>query len=494
MAALACSLAGRAAARGDDSPPAHATLLFFNDAHQLSPVVDRFGERGGVARLATLVRAVRREQPATLVLFGGDLAGGTLFGGQFQGEPQVEAFNRLGVDLAAFGQHDFDFGTKHTRALVRASRFPWIATNLDEPDGGAFAGLARSRVVEVGGLRIALLGLTDAMDSTTQDGGVRVRAVVAAAVDEVERLAERGGAPVDAIVAMAQTDTAGAEALLRAIPTLDAVLAEEQAEDRTVMIWLGRRPILAPAGNLGSVVRLDLARAPGARVTASARALAVDASLASDADLSRLAENYDRSLDAALAEPVTTLAEALPNDGAREGESALGSLVADAFRARCASDVGLVTGGSLREGLPAGRLRRRELAAVLPFGNRVVCTALPGATLRGALEHGVAGMAAGRGTLLQVSGLRYRAELAAPGGARAAAIEVAGEPLADARSYTVALSSYLLAGGDGFAFAGAAAGAQALDVDALAEYLRAAGAPVRRPPPGRLTTARVPQP
>jgi len=496
--ALLCLCVLRVAARGDGPPvpAAGATLLFFNDAHQLSPVADRYGDRGGVARLATLVRAVRREQPATLVLFGGDLAGGTLFGGQFKGEPQVEAFNRLGIDLAAFGQHDFDFGTEHTRALVRASRFPWITTNLDEPAGGAFAGLPRSRVVTLGGLRIALLGLTDAMDSTTEDGGVRARPLVAAAVEEVARLARDAGA-LDAIVAMAQTDTPGAEALLRAIPALDAVLAEEQAEDRSVMVWLGRRPILAPAGNLGSAVRLDLTRPAAASGKAElildARALPVDGSLDGDADLLAFSADYDRRLDAALAEPVAALAQELPADGARERESALGSLVADAFRAQCASEVGLVTGGSLRADLPAGQVRRREVAAVLPFGNRVACVRLSGALLRAALEHGVAGMAAGRGTLLQVSGLRYRAD-AASAGPRALDVEVAGAPLDDARRYTVALSSYILAGGDGFAFGSASPAAQLLDVEALAAYLRSAPAPVGRPAPGRLTRAPQTQP
>ena len=43
-----------------------ATLLYFTDAHQLAPVIDRLGERGGGARLATVVRSVRTRDPGTL--------------------------------------------------------------------------------------------------------------------------------------------------------------------------------------------------------------------------------------------------------------------------------------------------------------------------------------------------------------------------------------------------------------------------------------------
>jgi len=464
-------------------PAGRATILFFNDAHQLAPVRDRFGDRGGVARLATLVREVRREQPATLVLFGGDLAGGTLFGGQFRGAPQVEAFNRLGVDLASFGQHDFDFGSAHARELVAASHFPWITTNLDADTGAAaagpvppaFAGLLRGATKEIGGLRVAFLGLTDDMDSTTRDDQVRQRDLVAAARAEVGFLMS-GTVRPDAIVAMAQTGTAVAEQLLREIPQLSAVLAEEQAEDRTVTIWIGGRPIVAPAGNMGSVARLDFARGRNG-VEIAVRALPVDASIAEDAGLAAFAREYDARLDQALAEAVGENAASLSADGARSRESALGNLVADAFRAACAAQIGLVSGGSLRADLPAGRLRRKELAAVLPFGNHVVCVDLSGHDLRALLEHGAAGIEAGKGTLLQVSGLRYTVDLARPTGARVTGVAVAGAALASDAMYRVALSSFVAGGGDGFARVTSRTRDAGLDVDALSAEVRRAHPP-----------------
>ena len=154
----------------------------------------------------------------------------------------------------------------------------------------------------------------------------------------------------------------------------------------------------------------------------------------------------------------------------------------------------MVTGGSLRAGPPAGLLRKKELAAVLPFGNRVVCVSLSGTLLRMVLEHGVDGMVGGRGTLLHVSGLHYTADTAGAPGRRVARTERMGSPLIGDWTYTAAVSNYLLAGGDGFDFTGSVPGAELLDVDALAAYLRQAESPVRAPASGGLEMASPPEP
>jgi hypothetical protein len=103
-------------------------------------------------------------------------------------------------------------------------------------------------------------------------------------------------------------------------------------------------------------------------------------------------------------------------------------------------------------------------------------------------------MVAGRGTLLHVSGLHYTADAAGAPGRRVARTERMGAPLIGNWTYKVALSNYLLAGGDGFEFSGAVPGAQALDVDALAAYLRQTESPVRAPKWGGLEMAARPEP
>jgi len=107
--------------------------LYFNDAHEISPVQDHLGSRGGVARIKTIVDKVRMQNAQTIVVFQLDLSGGTLFGAVYKGFPLVEAFNLLPLDIANFGQHDFDFGPAETKKLISASSFIRILSKQNLP-------------------------------------------------------------------------------------------------------------------------------------------------------------------------------------------------------------------------------------------------------------------------------------------------------------------------------------------------------------------------
>ena len=466
-----------------------ATVLYLTDAHEIAPVVDRHGDRGGVARLKTALDRVRKRAPGALVVFGGDLAGGTLFGGVFRGEPIVDALGRAGVGLAAFGQHDFDFGAAHARGLVARSTFPWITSNLVDAAGAPFGGLPTRLVRRVGGLDVGFLALTDDMATTTQEGAVFQKELVAAARAAGEAL-KRDGA--EAIVALTQTGAATNERILREVPLVDAVLTEEESEEVSVVRFAGSRPIAAPCGNIGSLIELRLVAGPDGRVRSEVLAHPVDASLPPDPELLADEKRWMARLEKSLAGQAGALAEALPAAGSREKETALGDLVADAFREATGADAALVAGSSLRADLPAGPLTRRHVAAVLPFANRVTLLALKGSTLREALEAGLAG-ARGAASLLQVSGISYAGDSAAPAGRRLSEVHVGGALLEGDATYRVAVSSYLAGGGEGLVFLARAPrlpipGGEPLDADALAARLVQLGVegPVPAPRTGRI--------
>lgn len=467
-----------------------ATVLYVNDAHEIAPVADRHGERGGVARLKTVADRLRREHPGALLVFGGDLAGGTLFGGVFRGEPMVDALSRAGVSLASFGQHDFDFGAEHARRLVERSAFAWTTANLVEADGSSFASLPTRRLFRLSGMRVGFVGLTDDFETTLQEGTVRQEELVPAARREAEALRREGA---EAVVALTQASPGVNERLLREVPLLDAVLSEEQSESATVVRFVGSRPVASPCGNLGSVVELRLSGRRGS-IRASVRAHPVDAAVPPEAALAAEERRWMALLDERLAAPVARLAADLPAEGSRQRETPLGDLVADAFREATGADAALVTGSSLRAGLPAGQLTRRHVAAVLPFGNRVVLLETSGAALRAALERGLGASHRGSVSLVQVSGLSYAADLSAPAGERLLGVTVDGAPLRDDALYRVAASSHLASGGDGFVELASARrlavdGGERLDADALAACLgrRAAAGPVAPPVPGRIS-------
>ena len=115
-----------------------------------------------------------------------------------------------------------------------------------------------------------------------------------------------------------------------------------------------------------------------------------------------------------------------------------------------------MNGGSIRadELIRPGPLTNRNVLSILPFKSKVVKIELTGATLRQALEHGVARSAedAEPGRFPQVSGVKFSFDATRPAGSRIVSLTVNGKPLDPAKKYTLATNDYLaMDGGDGYA-------------------------------------------
>ena len=230
-------------------PALALTVLYFNDAHEIAPVDE--GVRGGMARVAGLVAAERAHGAPVLVLFGGDLAGGTLFG-LLRGEPIVKALNLIGIDAATFGQHEFDHGVAQARRLVELSEFPWISANLTETDGRPFHGLPRHLMLEVDGLGVGIFGITTAMDTTRHEGQVIEQDVITAARSAVSALQAQGA---ELIIALTQQSPAEDLAMVRAVPGIHLVLGEEVSETRSQIDFAHGSYLARSAGNVSSLIR-----------------------------------------------------------------------------------------------------------------------------------------------------------------------------------------------------------------------------------------------
>ncbi|MBI4752345.1 MAG: bifunctional metallophosphatase/5'-nucleotidase [Acidobacteria bacterium] len=464
------------------SKPKTVSILFFNDAHQVMPISDHLGIRGGVARLKTIIDQVKHDNPNTLVAFGGDLAGGLLFGAVFHGHPQVLAFNQLPVDVASFGQHDFDFGSAETRKLVAESKFAWITSNLVEQSGQPFAGVPRYLIREAGGLKIGFIGLTDDFDTTLPENIVTQQNILQSAKSAASSLRKQGA---DLIFALCQADMSKNLQMLEQIPDIDAVFGEEQSENRSIIQFANNRPVLSPCGNIGSVVQLDIELNQGKYVF-SVRVHSVDETVVSDPELLKIEHRYQTELDTKLARPLaqvkTPLLAGYNTDHAlRRRETNIGNFVTDAFRHHFGTEIGLINSGGIRAEAEGPTFTLKNAVSLLPFGNRLVVAKYTGAQLRQALEHGTSRVEINGGRLLLVSGLSYEFDPRAPIGRRIQWVKVQGKPLKDDQIYRVALPNFLQLGGEGFdmfktdTLESEPPNGWPVDVDVLSEYARTLG-------------------
>ncbi len=111
------------------------TILHTNDVHShidaFGPNDGRNANKGGVARRASLIETIRKENPNTLLLDAGDIFQGTPYFNYYGGELEFKLMSKLKYDAATIGNHDFDNGIDGLYAQLEHAEFKFISANYD---------------------------------------------------------------------------------------------------------------------------------------------------------------------------------------------------------------------------------------------------------------------------------------------------------------------------------------------------------------------------
>ncbi len=459
------------------------TILHTNDVHGRLAPTPPFGSecspqhiaenkcRGGAARLASAIAAIRGEGGNTVLLDAGDQFQGTLFYTHYKGQAAAQVMNRLGYDAMAVGNHEFDDGPQTLGRFAESVRFPLLAANMDVSAEPPLAGqVAPWTVLEVGGERLGIIGLiTEETPSISSPGrDIRFSGLAGALKGAVAALEKIG---IDKIIALGHVGYWRDIDLAGAVDGVDIIVGGHShtflsSDDPAAA---GPYPTLAksPAGETVLIVqayqwsrylgRLDVSFDAAGRLSAWRGApIAMDNRIAEEAGMAALVARLNEPLHEIRNEVVGSSARALGNATCRNGECALGNLIADImlWRTRSeGSEIAIANGGGIRAGLPAGPVTRGDVLQVLPFGNTLATFGLSGGDIVTALEIGLA--RPGSGAFPQVAGMRYRWDPARPAGARVVSVEVRGAdgayaPLEGARIYRLVSNNFLRRGGDGY--------------------------------------------
>jgi 5'-nucleotidase / UDP-sugar diphosphatase len=429
------------------------TVIGAADARRGLGAANALAEVGGFARLATLIRRERAAASRVLHLDSGDLFQGSLTFERFGGEPEVLAFDALGVDAQALGNHELDHGAEPLAAQYGPlATFPLLAANYAADGAPGVSGVLEPfAVLDAAGLRVGVIGV----GNTSSVGLLRERpnelgAVALGAAGAVQGAIDALRPLVDLVIAVTHLGLSGDEALVRETSGLDVVLGGHQhialdqpawqldcgggsdGEGRVRDAW-GRERACSPrrvpivhsgayAKFLGKL-RLGLAAEPALfgpsydpldRYELGALAfelLPVRSDTAADSAVSALLEPYrDGALETAGAAAILGFARApVERAGATGADSPLGSFAAEAVRRHAGSEHALIGASSLRHDLPPGAIDAETLARVMPFDDPLVRVRLSGAALERAFTH--AALAAALRdcrTQLHVAGLRIR--------------------------------------------------------------------------------------
>ena len=446
---------------------------------------------GGAAVLKAAMDSAEAECGCpTLRIDAGDQMQGTLTSNYFYGASTVEALNLLGLDAAALGNHELDWGVDTLRQRLREAQYPWLAANVFDSVTGRRPEWARPyHIKEWSGLRVAFVGYiasgTKGIVLAPHVAGLAFGAGKDAIADVLE--AVRAERPDLTIL----TAHAGVRCNADACSGEIVSLARELDTDDVDLILAGHPhgiattevngiPIIQSGSNGAALGVVDLFQTGEGTWRAELEVRRVYADeVTPDASMLEMLSRYKRVTDSIANRTIATLKDAPVT---RNGENELGNIMADGLRYAARADLSVVGNGGIRSTLPAGPVTYGMLYAVMPFGNRLLRLTMSGRELRRFLEQAV-----GR---VHVSGMRVTYDGRRSRGNRIVDVRLGEEPLADSRTYSVAVGDYHAEGGDGYTmlrdlprkYVGMTG------LEALIAYLQGAPQPFAIPPDRRIVS------
>ena len=483
-------------------------------------------DAGGIEFLATHVERLRATNPRnTVVASAGDLIGASpLLSALFHDEPTIEAMNRLGLDLNAVGNHEFDEGAAELLRMrnggchpvdgcldgdgFAGADFQFLAANVVRRATGKTL-LAPYAIKQFDGVKVAFVGMTleNTPEIVTPSGvaGLEFRdeaETVNRLVPELKRrgaetivvLLHEGGRQAGTFNECTGISGPIVDIVNRTDDEVDAFITGHTHQAYNCVID-GR--VVTSASSFGRILTdLDLTidRRTGEPTTITANNLVVTRDVAKDPSQTAIIERYRRPSAPIANRVIGSTSSAITRDATPAGESALGNVIADSQLAATtpagfgAAQIAFMNPGGIRADLDAGPVTYAEAFTVQPFGNSLVTLTLTGAQIERVLEQQFQPTIT---RILQPSrGFAYAYDPARAIGDRIdpASIKLDGVVVDPSASYRVTVNNFLADGGDGFSVLreGTNRLGGAVDLDALEAYFRA-NSPVAPGPQDRIS-------
>lgn len=408
-------------------------------------------EVGGSARAAWLFDEAERRNPNTLIIDGGDSPYNTDLANISLGKSSVDVMNAQGYDATVLGNHDFDYSFDNLLSLADRAEYAMLSANTYWKDGTYPEQFEPYIVKEVGGVKVAIVGLTDDGSkatthyANTQDIDFHDQWEVG------QEVVAQADAEADVVIMLSHLHGGN-----NTVPTrIDGIDMEigggNDIFGRPLNI---EGTVVVNPGGVGTCVnQTNLNLKDGEVLGYTFNQIILSSDVPEDAEVKAIIEDYQADLDAQMEVVIGQCASdiAWSSPLVRTQESPLGNLAADALRDYCDADIAIQNGGGIRAGLTAGDVTVGDVFAMLPFDNKVTLVEVTGQTVWDALENGVDGYPTTNGKFPQVSGIKYTFDGSKPAGERIVSVTLEdGTPLDLDAWYTLACNDFMCGGGDGY--------------------------------------------
>jgi 2',3'-cyclic-nucleotide 2'-phosphodiesterase / 3'-nucleotidase len=496
---VALSISVHTSAEPGAAQRAHVVILGTTDMHGRVFPIDYYTNKYdnvGIAKVGTLVKEARKNDPDLLLVDSGDTIQGTpleYFHNKRNNtppDPMMLAMNALHYDSMTVGNHEYNFGLKVLEKARSEAKFPWLSANTynNQVKGDPSNHYTPYIIKEVQGVRVGVLGLTTPgipnWENKPNYEGLEFRETVSEARKWVQVLRDVGKVDV-VVIAMhmgieedlrtGQTNPSqvpnenAALTIARQVPGVDVILMGHTHQDVPSLVVNG--VLLTQANRWAShVARVDLYLEKGEaarwRVVAeSARTIPVTEKTAVDPEIAQLGQPYDKETQDWLSRAIGESPQEITSQDCRFRDTAIIDLIQRVQLEAGKADVSMAACFNPQARIPKGPVTVRDIAGLYEYENTLVTLELTGQQLKDALEHSARYFREyqpGKSLAELVDqhipgynfdmaeGVTYDLDVTKPFGQRIQNLKFKGQPLNPTQKLRVVTNNYRVNGGGGF--------------------------------------------
>lgn len=538
------------AVSSDSEKDFNITVLHTNDIHSHFLQSDKRGGSctekkanksecyGGVARILTKVRELKKVEPNPFFFNGGDFYQGSIWYTVLKYNIVSFAMERMMYDAVCLGNHEFDDGPEGLYPfLVRMenANVTVLGTNLDttkEPELNNITVL-KSKIYEVNGVKMGVMGVVTTETRTiARPGKIEILDEIESIKKEIEELKKKS---VKIFAVISHVGYQKDIEIAKAVGDLNFIVGGHT----NTFLYTGESPVHDTIegpyptivnrkdGTFALVVQdywfgkylghLKLQFYGNGTLKAwSGNPILLDHTVEQDECMLQELEPFKKEVEKAGEEYICiskVLLEA-SHKICRLKECNMMNLIADSFFAFYAdrnstiqgawSDVNaaIVNSGITRTSIEQGIVRRKHILAAMPFESSLVVLTMTGIQIRKMFEHGISKFTwhnDPEGSFLQVAGMRVRYDFENTNSSQNMTLEILCancsipryEAVDPCQTYRIVTTSFIANGGDGFKFDDDVKRSLQtegrLDVEVFTEYVRKIS-PLKTAEEGRVIT------
>jgi len=369
-------------------------------------------EVGGVARLSTLYKKLKKENPNSVVVSAGDdLMGRYLH--VFKGEAIFSMMSEAGYELYALGNHEFDRGSDALGKALAKSTFTTLCSDLDV-SSSALNGRCQPYVIrEMEGIKVGFFSLiVEKLTKASSEKKVKLLGDNVSMAKKMIKLLRDQGA--DVVVLISHIGYKKDVALAKQVKGIDLIFGGHSHEYVKKMGRIHHTAIVNGGEQGSQVVKVDIPLDKNNKVRfkeISMTKIPVTSEYIADKVVEKNLQAYTQKLPKSIILGQTQKTWVLDSRVIRNEESEVPNLVNDLLREKYKVDIVLNNAGAFRgkKIYPAGNITNTMLKEIDEFGNYAYLLTLQGKYLKPILEKSAASYA--HGGFMHASGLKYTIDL-----------------------------------------------------------------------------------